>query len=54
MPRHLIFVLLVVLAVGYAVIPGYSEVIGVRHVLTQIPVTGRLEYGGTFSCPLTV
>ena len=30
MPRHLIFVLLVVIAVGYAVLPGHSEVIGVR------------------------
>ena len=30
MPRHLIFVLLVVIAVGYEVLPGHSEAVGVR------------------------
>ena len=48
-PRHLIFVLLVALAVGYDVLPGYSEAVGVKRVLTQMPVTGRLEHGGTFA-----
>src|SRR5215813_10840352 len=54
MPRHLMFLLLVVLAVGCAVPLGYSEVMGVRHVLRQIPVAGRLEHGGTFAGRLTV
>jgi hypothetical protein len=54
MPRHLMFVLLVVIAVGYAVPLGHSEVVGVRRVLTQMPVTGRLEHGGTFAGRLTV
>ena len=54
MPRHLVFVLLVVIAVGYAVPLGHSEVVGVRRVLTQMPVTGRLEHGGTFAGRLTV
>lgn len=53
-PRHLIFVLLVALAVGYDVLPGYSEAVGVKRVLTQMPVTGRLEHGGTFAGRLTV
>jgi hypothetical protein len=54
MPRHLMFLLLVVLAVGCAVPLGHSEVVGVRHVLRQIPVAGRLEHGGTFAGRLTV
>ena len=54
MPRHLMFVLLVVIAVGYAIPLGHSEVVGVRRVLTQMPVTGRLEHGGTFAGWLTV
>ena len=54
MPRHLMLLLLVVLAVGCAVPLGYSEVVGVRHVLRQIPVAGRLEHGGTFAGQLTV
>src|SRR6059036_1343410 len=54
MPRHLMFVLLMVVAVGYAVPPGHSEVVGVKRVLTQIPVTGRLEHGGTFAGRLTI
>ena len=54
MPRHLMFVLLVVIAVGYAVPLGHSEVVGVKRVLTQMPVTGRLEHGGTFAGRLTV
>ena len=56
MPRHLMFLLLVVLAVGGAVPLGHSEVVGVRHVLRlrQIPVAGRLEHGGTFAGRLTV
>jgi hypothetical protein len=51
MPRHLMFGLLVV---GYAVSLGHSEVVGAKRVLTQIPVTGRLEQGGTFAGWLTV
>ena len=54
MPRHLMFVLLAVTAVGYAIPLGHSEVVGVRRVLTQMPVTGRLEHGGTFAGRLTV
>jgi hypothetical protein len=54
MPRHLMFVLLVVIAVEYAVPLGHSEVVGVKRVLTQMPVTGRLEQGGTFAGWLTV
>jgi len=54
MPRYLMFLLLVALAVGCAVPLGYSEVMGVRHVLRQIPVAGRLEHGGTFAGRLTV
>src|SRR5215475_6438068 len=54
MPRHLMFVLLVVIAVGYTVSLGHSEVVGAKRVLTQIPVTGRLEQGGTFAGWLTV
>jgi len=54
MPRHLMFALLVVLAVGYMVAPGHSEVVGIKRVLTQMPVTGRLEHGGTFAGRLTV
>ena len=49
MPRHLMFLLLVVITVGCAVPLGHSEVVGVRHVLRQIPVAGRLEHGGTFA-----
>jgi hypothetical protein len=44
----------VVLAVGSAVPLGHSEVDGVRHVLKQIPVVGRLKHGGTFAGRLTV
>jgi hypothetical protein len=54
MPRHLIFVLLVVIVVGYAVLPGHSEVVEVQRMLTQMPVMGRLEHGGTFAGRLTV
>ena len=54
MPRHLRFVLLVVIALGYAVSLGHSEVVGVKRVLTQMLVTGRLEHGGTFAGRLTV
>lgn len=54
MPRHLMFLLLVVIAVEYAVPPGHSEVVGVKRVLTQMTVTGRLEHGGTFAGRLTV
>ena len=54
MARHLMFLLLVVLAVGGAVPLGHSEVVGVRHVLRQISVAGRLEHGGTFAGRLTV
>jgi hypothetical protein len=54
MPRHLMFVLLAVTAVGYAIPLGHSEVVGVRRVLTQMPVTGRLEHGGTFAGRLAV
>jgi hypothetical protein len=54
MPRHRMCLLLVVLAVGCTVLSGYSEGVGVRRVLRQIPVTGRLEHGGTFAGWLTV
>jgi hypothetical protein len=54
MPRHLMFVLLVVIAVEYAVPLGHSEVVGVKRMLTQMPVMGRLEHGGTFAGRLTV
>ena len=54
MPRHLMFLVLVVAAVGCAVPQGHSEVVGVKRVLTQMPVTGRLRHGGTFAGRLTV
>src|SRR5262245_13029401 len=54
MPRHLLCGLLMVIVVGYAVPLGHSEVVGVKRVLTQMPVTGRLEHGGTFAGWLTV
>ena len=54
MPRHLMFLLLVVLVVGCTVALGHSEVVGVKRVLTQMPVTGRLRHGGTFAGRLTV
>ena len=54
MPRHLMFLLFVVIAVGCAVPQGHSEVVGVKRVLTQMPVTGRLRHGGTFAGRLTV
>jgi len=54
MPRHWMFLLLVVLAVGSTVPLGHSEVVGVGHVLKQIPVAGRLKHGGTFAGRLTV
>ena len=54
MPRHLMFLLLVVTAVGCAVPQGHSEVVGVKRVLTQMQVTGRLRHGGTFAGRLTV
>jgi len=54
MPRHLMFLLFVVIAVGCAVPLGHSEVVGVKRVLTQMPVTGRLRHGGTFAGRLTV
>jgi hypothetical protein len=52
MSRHLL--VFVVIALGWAVPSGHSEVVGVRHALRQIPVTGRLEHGGTFAGRLTV
>ena len=54
MPRHLMFLLLMVITIGWAVPLGHSEVVEVRHVLRQIPVAGRLEHGGTFAGRLTV
>jgi len=48
------FLLLVVTAVGCAVPQGHSEVVGVKRVLTQMQVTGRLRHGGTFAGRLTV
>jgi len=39
-----LFVLLMVTAVGYAVPLGQSDVVGVKRVLTQMLVTGRLEW----------
>src|SRR5215467_2241387 len=54
MPRHLMFLLLMVLTMGCVVPLGHSEVVGLRHVLRQIPVAGRLEHGGTFAGRLTV
>jgi len=54
MARRLMFLLLVVLAVGCMAPLGHSEVIGVRHVLRQIPVARRLKHGGTFAGQLTV
>ena len=54
MPRHLLFLLLVVTAVGCAVPQGHSEVVEVKRVLAQMPVTGRLRHGGTFAGRLTV
>ena len=54
MPRYLMFLLLVVVVVGCAVPLGHSEVVGVKRVLTQMPVTGRLRHGGTFAGRLTV
>jgi hypothetical protein len=54
MPRHLIGLLLVVLVVGLALRVGHSETVAMKHVLTQIPVAGRLAHGGTFAGRLTV
>jgi hypothetical protein len=54
MPRHLICALLVVIAVEVALPLGPSEVVGVKRVLTQMPVEGHLMYGGTFTGQLTV
>jgi hypothetical protein len=54
MPRPLVFLLLVVIAVGWAVPLGHSEVVGVGQMLRQMPVAGRLEHGGTFAGRLTV
>ncbi len=54
MPRHLMFLLLVVTAVGCAVPQGHSEVVGVKRVLAQMPVTGRRRHGGTSAGRLTV
>jgi hypothetical protein len=54
MPRHLMCILLVVIAAEFAVPLGHSKVVGGKHVLTQMPVAGRLEHGGTFAGQLTV
>jgi hypothetical protein len=54
MSRYRMCLLLVVMTVGCAVSLGYSEAVGVKRVLRQIPVTGRLEHGGTFAGRLTV
>jgi hypothetical protein len=48
------FLLLMVIAAGFAIPLGHSEVVGVKHVLAQMPVVGRLEHGGTFAGRLTV
>ena len=54
MPRHLMYVLLVVIAVDVALPLGPSEAVGVKRVLTQMPVEGHLMHGGTFAGRLTV
>ena len=54
MPRHLMFVLLVAIVVAFAIPLGHSEAVGVKHVLTQMPVEGHLTHGGTFAGWLTV
>lgn len=55
MQRHLIYPLLVVTAgVGLLLLLGYSEALGGKHPLQQLPVTGRLADGGTFTGRLTV
>ena len=54
MPRHLMCVLLVVIAVDVALPLGPSEAVGVKRVLTQMPVEGHLMHGGTFAGRLTV
>jgi hypothetical protein len=54
MPRHLMFLPLMVITMGCVVPLGHSEVVGVKRVLTQMPVTGRLKHGGTFAGRLTV
>jgi hypothetical protein len=54
MPQRLMFTLLVVLAVGFAIPLGHSETVRVKHVLTQMPVEGHLTHGGTFAGRLTV
>lgn len=55
MQRHLIYLLLVVTpGVGLLPLLGYSEAFGGKHPLQQLPVTGRLADGGTFTGRLTV
>ena len=54
MSRHLMGLLLMVLALGLGLPLGHSEIVAVKHVLTQIPVAGRLAHGGTFAGRLTV
>jgi hypothetical protein len=54
MPRHRMFTLLVVIAVGCAIPQGHSEGVKVKPVLTRIPVAGHLTDGGTFAGRLTV
>lgn len=55
MQRHLISLLLIVTAgVGLLLLLGSSEAFGDKHPLQQLPVTGRLADGGTFTGRLTV
>jgi hypothetical protein len=54
MPRPLMCILLVVIAAEFVTPLGHSKVVGGKHVLTQMPVVGRLEHGGTFAGQLTV
>ena len=55
MQRHLISLFLVVTAgVGLLLLLGSSEAFGDKRPLQQLPVTGRLADGGTFTGRLTV
>lgn len=55
MQRHLLSLLHAVTAgAGLLFLLGASEAFGAKHPLQQLPVTGRLADGGTFTGQLTV
>jgi hypothetical protein len=55
MQRHLRWLFLVVTVVVGLLLPrGHSEAVVIKHALQQLPVTGQLADGGTFTGRLTV